>query len=83
MTENLNFSPKKIAEMASRPFFQGWTASSCGACKAKVNVPIGAGFFCSCGEYNWLSWSCHQIPYDNPDQGPSLEVIRKCGGRHG
>lgn len=77
MTDNLDFSPEKITEMASWPFFQGWTAASCGKCHAKVNVPIGAGFFCPCGECNILSWNYHQFPHSHPDHGPSHDVIVK------
>lgn len=76
MIGNLNFTVDKIAEMATWQFFEGFTSATCGGCHKSANVPIGAGWFCECGQYNVLPWHSYQIPYDTPDMGPSRSDIQ-------
>jgi len=71
----LDFTKEEIAEMATWPYFRGFTADSCGRCKKTANVLWGAGYFCPCGHYNILSWYYTQIPHEAPYYGPSRQVI--------
>ena len=72
------YSAAQIASMCSNGgIYNGFTAESCGHCKAKANVfAHNAGWFCACGHFNCQSWSHSCIPHEHPDHGPSLAVIR-------
>lgn len=74
--EEMDCSITKIAKMSTWKFFAGWTAETCGHCKATVNVTISAGWFCPCGDYNIMSWNSHQIPHSHPVYGPSQKKLR-------
>ncbi len=78
------YSAEQIASMCSNGgMHSGFTAESCGHCKAKANVfAHNAGWFCACGDYNCQSWSGSCIPHEHPDHGPSLAVIRAGHAMH-
>lgn len=63
----------------------GWynfTASSCGKCKATVNViDNNCGWFCPCGSYNSLPWYGSQIPHEHPTYGPKGLAIQAAAAR--
>ncbi len=72
------YSAAQIASMCSDGgIFNGFTAESCGHCRAKANVfAKNASWFCACGHYNHQS-CCYRIPHEKPDYGPSLAAIRE------
>ena len=75
--EDLMWDVPKIAD-AVRTWnsFDGFTAETCGKCKATANVLGGCpGWFCPCGHYNCQSWNCHTIPHAHPTYGPDRQVI--------
>ncbi len=51
----------------------GFTADTCGKCRATVNVMANTGgWHCpNCESFNMQSCSGHQIPHENPDYGPT------------
>ena len=77
----IRMTPYEMAE-AIRTWcnYPGFTAEKC-SCGATVNTFAGCpGYHCpKCDRYNCQSWSCHQIPHQHPDFGPSLRDIRKGG----
>lgn len=76
--EDLMYSTEKIAEMSTWPYYQGFTADTCGSCKKTANVLAGdPGWFCACGHFNVLPFHGSRIPYDSPDLGPSQEIIKE------
>lgn len=74
-----SFTVDKIVEARTTwAMFNGFSGESCGRCLAEANVLAGGpGWFCGCGHYNVQSWSCHQIPHEHPDHGPSQATIGK------
>ena len=75
--EEMAYTADKIAVMWTWGGFDGFTASSCGKCKATANVLHGgAGWFCPCGHYVLLSWSHTMIPHDAPTYGPTWATIQ-------
>lgn len=75
--EPKDYTAEEVAETLSwHP--TGFTAATC-TCGKTVNVLMGPGWFCSCGEFNPLPWvGPHMLlPFDNPDHGPSAETIRE------
>jgi hypothetical protein len=74
--EEMDYSIEKIREMRKRWGFDGFTADTCGNCKATVNVLNDMpGWSCPCGHYNVQSWSSCRIPHDTPMYGPSRAKI--------
>jgi hypothetical protein len=74
--EEMDYSIEKIREMKQWPGFNGFTAESCGSCKATANVLAGGpGWFCPCGHFNVQSWSGFQIPHRAPTYGPGQAKI--------
>ncbi len=73
------YSAMQIASMCSNGgIYNGFTAESCGHCKAKANVfAHNAGWFCTCGHYNVQSWNHSCIPHEQPDLGPSQATLRE------
>ena len=79
-----------VATWHNWPGFSGESCGNCRA-TANV-LAGGPGWFCPVcevvvdtgddekllvsEEYNCQSWSCHQMPHENPDYGPTLATIR-------
>jgi len=74
---DLDFTDEKLTEMFTWPHFHGFTAAKCSKCKSTANVKIFHGWICMCGHYNALLLDYHQIPYDNPDYGPTKKRIQE------
>ena len=69
-------SAEQVARLYYDRHYQGFSAETCGHCKATANVlSDNAGWFCVCGHYNLQNWSHHQRPHKQPDYGPSMTTI--------
>jgi hypothetical protein len=57
--------------------FDGFSGEHCYHCLTDQNVLAGGpGFFCpTCGHYNVMSFSDHQMPHKHPEFGPTADVI--------
>lgn len=57
--------------------FNGFSGENGGNCLTDHNVLAGGpGFICStCGHHNVQSYSCHQMPHEHPEFGPTAAVI--------
>ena len=71
--EDLDYTVDEIRDKFAG---RGFTAETCGSCKATANVLAGnPGWFCPCGHFNTQSWNHHQIPHDEPTYGPPHDRI--------
>lgn len=77
--QRFSFSAEEIAEaLDTWANFVGFSGETCGKCGKTANVLVGGAMWeCVCGHYNVTPFIIHRIPHEQPDLGPSYEVIEQ------
>lgn len=65
-----------LAERAKDANFKGFTGDTCTSCGNTANVlHAQGGWHCTCGHFNFQSYTNANALHDEPDLGPSSAVV--------